>query len=227
MTPSSTEYASSTMMGRLRRDERGVTAVEFALVSTIFFLVMFAVFEFGMFNYTQVAVEAALQQTARTATIGDDGATQGYATRADYIVATMKNKLAGMPNSAFVTVTSNKVTKAGVGATTPQDICIDPANSSANPYPAQCSCSGCMVMNNDGVCNTPNCYNGPSNDVGLSGELVEIRATFGWKILFPGMGALLRSPNSPEYPNPDEQENFRVISSSVVIKNEPFGGAPN
>jgi Flp pilus assembly protein TadG len=56
------------------RDERGAAAVEFALISTILFVVLFAIIEFGIaLNQYQIFVQAA-REGARQAAVGADNA---------------------------------------------------------------------------------------------------------------------------------------------------------
>lgn len=57
-------------MLRLRRDERGASAVEFALVMTVLFMVLFGVVQFGMAYNRAQGLEAAAREGARAASVG-------------------------------------------------------------------------------------------------------------------------------------------------------------
>lgn len=50
---------------RLRRDLRGVAAVEFALVGVVFLLTVFAVVEFGLFEADQLGLSRGLEAALR------------------------------------------------------------------------------------------------------------------------------------------------------------------
>jgi len=50
---------------RLRRDQRGSAAIEFALVAPLFFGLLFAIFEIGMTFFAGQVLENGLQQSAR------------------------------------------------------------------------------------------------------------------------------------------------------------------
>ena len=56
---------------RLRADTRGVTIIEFAVVSPVLFLTMLGFFELGYKSYVSSVVQGALHAAARSATVGD------------------------------------------------------------------------------------------------------------------------------------------------------------
>jgi Flp pilus assembly protein TadG len=71
-------------MRRLRRDERGASAVEFALTAPIFFAILLAVCEFGMMTWTQLGLQHGAEMAARcatfnTSTCSSTSAIQNYA----------------------------------------------------------------------------------------------------------------------------------------------------
>ena len=53
----------------LLRDTAGVSAVEFALLSPVFFLLMFAVIDAGQLVWTQMSLEHAVESAARCASL--------------------------------------------------------------------------------------------------------------------------------------------------------------
>ena len=62
------------LLGRLRtfrRDRRGATAVEFALVALPFLLMMFAAFEYALVYLVTVSLDSATTQTARLIRTGE------------------------------------------------------------------------------------------------------------------------------------------------------------
>src|SRR5215469_15634386 len=69
---------------RLRRDERGASALEFALLLPFFVPLVFGIIQFGELFWTQTALQHAVDMAAPCATInatacGTPSATQTYA----------------------------------------------------------------------------------------------------------------------------------------------------
>ena len=61
---------------RVRSDQRGATAVEFALVAPVLLMMVFGIFDIGHNMYTTSMLQGSIQQAARRATIeGADEAT--------------------------------------------------------------------------------------------------------------------------------------------------------
>lgn len=54
-----------SILKRVLRREEGVTALEFAMVAPVLFVMIFAVIDYGMMMATQAALEAAVTKTAR------------------------------------------------------------------------------------------------------------------------------------------------------------------
>lgn len=54
----------------MRRDERGASAVEFALLAPILFMLVFGIIQLGIAYHRQQGLEAASREGARTASIG-------------------------------------------------------------------------------------------------------------------------------------------------------------
>lgn len=57
-------------MRRMRSDERGAVAVEFALVVPLLLMMVFAIIEFGIIYNGQIQVTAAAREGARAAALG-------------------------------------------------------------------------------------------------------------------------------------------------------------
>lgn len=56
-------------LGRLWRDERGATALEFAILAPVFFLLIFGIIAFGLVFWTQVGLQHGAEMAARCASI--------------------------------------------------------------------------------------------------------------------------------------------------------------
>lgn len=60
------------MRGRGRSDDRGAAAVEFALISVPFMLLVLGVVQYGYYFFQATAMEATAREAARTAAVGID-----------------------------------------------------------------------------------------------------------------------------------------------------------
>ncbi len=72
------------MIRRLAKETEGASAVEFALTAPLFFILLFSVAQFGLFLWTQLGLQHAVDLSARCAslmhtTCPDEGSTQAYA----------------------------------------------------------------------------------------------------------------------------------------------------
>jgi Flp pilus assembly protein TadG len=74
--------------GRIWRDQRGATALEFALLAPLFFLLIFGIIGIGMVFWTQVGLQHGVQMAARCASVNtvlcpnsDANAITAYATQ--------------------------------------------------------------------------------------------------------------------------------------------------
>lgn len=77
MHKSSNSWKTAWRLPRaLKRDRRGVTAAEFALVSPFVFLMLFGIFEFSRAMFTWGVLNYAAQQATRFATVNYNATTQ-------------------------------------------------------------------------------------------------------------------------------------------------------
>ena len=189
------------ILRRLRRDDTGATAIEFAIVSSVFFILMFGIIEYGMIMLTKVAIESATNQVGRSASIGTVCA--GCANRVDSIRQSIASKTAGLVSPQSVSVTSAVVSNPTTATPPIPDICLD---NPANPYPATCT----SWVNNDGVNGYQQTGGLGAGSIGVAGDLVEIRVTYLWKVLFPVFQSSFGT------------NGVLTITSSTVVKNEPF-----
>ena len=90
---------------RLRRDEHGATAVEFALVSPMLFMLLVGIIQFGWLLHCAVSVRWSLEASARELLI-NPGAT------ADQIKQDMLDRLNGLADSSNLSVSLTSATTA-------------------------------------------------------------------------------------------------------------------
>jgi len=75
--------------GKIWRDERGTSAVEFALTAPLFFMILVALIEGGLLLWTQVGLQHGAEMAARCTTVdpgicGSTTQTQSYAAQQSY-----------------------------------------------------------------------------------------------------------------------------------------------
>jgi hypothetical protein len=58
------------MPKRFRRDDKGVTAIEFAIVGPIFFMGLFTIMETGLMMFTEYVLQTSVQEAARIVRTG-------------------------------------------------------------------------------------------------------------------------------------------------------------
>jgi Flp pilus assembly protein TadG len=78
-------------LDRFARDQRGASALEFALIAPAFFLFIFGIIELGLLFWTQVGLQHGAEMAARCASINtklcltnDPGTITTYATQQAY-----------------------------------------------------------------------------------------------------------------------------------------------
>jgi Flp pilus assembly protein TadG len=184
-------------MRKWRSDQSGATIIEFALVAPIFFLLILGIIEFGLIGFSQVAIESAVSATAREASIGKS--TGGD--RVQYVRTHIRKKLKGLINVDELVITANTV--AAGGASQKADICL------SNPPRIGGPCNPPLTYqdeNGNGVYDaTP-----PAVSLGNSGDLIEVRALYPWKIQLPFLNRFFGD------------NGIFTITSSTIVKNEPF-----
>lgn len=186
---------------RLCRNEKGATAVEFAIVAGAFFMLMFAIIEYGLIMFSRVIIESAIQQAGRSASIGE--IVPGCSDRACSVKALVTKKTFGLIDNQSVFVTATVVSSPTTTTPSVPDICLD---SISTPYPSTCL----RWVENSGGPGYQQPVTLSGGDLGAAEKLVEIRATYLWRVIFP----FFRSSFGPD--------GVYVITSSTVIKNEPF-----
>lgn len=97
----------ATRPGRRTADDRGASAVEFALVVPLLLLLVFGIINFGIIFSQQLTLNNAVREGARRAVVNDPGSPRSC----DQIISSVKNDLSGLAlNASQVQV---KVTQSG------------------------------------------------------------------------------------------------------------------
>ena len=95
---------------------KGQTAVEFAMVALLFFLLIFAVIDYARAFFVQMNVQQAVQDAGRFASTGNhltNPSTGAPDTRVQSIIQTVENEVVGVPG-----VNPNNLQISAVSATT-------------------------------------------------------------------------------------------------------------
>jgi Flp pilus assembly protein TadG len=122
---------------RLRRDESGATVVEFAMVATPFFMLIFGIFGICIYQFTQFSLQNAVDQAARsirTGAFATAGAQGGVMTSAEFkqAVCGLSPAYIDCANKLKVFVIAPGSTFSTASANRPSCNSADPA---ANPTP--------------------------------------------------------------------------------------------
>ncbi len=114
-----------SMFKRLRKQKDGATAVEFALVAPIFFLLMMGIVEFSLIMFASSVVENATTMAARYGITGDnysapDAFQQNTAglSREAFIESAIKDLSSGLLDPEKVDITHKTFSSLGSGAQT-------------------------------------------------------------------------------------------------------------
>lgn len=202
-------YASlRDFTARFTADTAGASAIEFGLVALPLIFLVMAIIEFGLMMFTQMAVEAAVGNVARTTTIGNS---TGYPDRVSYIKAELRRQTEGLINGNNLIISSEVLNAPRSGYVEPE-LCL------TNPPTLGPSCPTGVAFedtNGNGV------YDGGSvgNNYGTSNEMVEINVALPWKFFTPLIGSLFGSGKTV---GESALEGTYIIRSSAVVKNEPF-----
>jgi len=181
------------LLSRLRRDETGVSAVEFAMISPALFVMLFGLFDLTYNMYTAEMLQGAIQKAARDSTIegaaGDTAKLDAYVTKAVQAVA------------PHATLTFNRTSYANfTDAARPEDY---------------------TDLNGDGTCNNGEPYedannNGDWDALGSSGlggarDAVLYSVTINYKRAFPIAKFI-----------PGQTDDLTLVANTV-LRNQPYG----
>ena len=189
-----------SLFKRFRRDEKGATAVEFAVVSGVFFIMLMGIMEYGLYMMTAVAIESAVTQAGRASAILPGTAPDRATAVENYI----RQKTAGLMNANSITISAARVSDGGTVA---PDLCFINGINNTPTSPANCPV-GTTYIETNGIAG----YQGNGGTtVGLAGDLVEIRVNYPWRVFFPIFNSMFGNNNG-----------VVLITSTTVIRNEPF-----
>ena len=179
-------------LARLRRDDRGVTAIEFAFVAPVLCLLLMGLCDLTYQSYVQAILTGAIQKAGRASTI--QGATAKTAAL-DTAVMSMVRQVA-----KDATYTSTRKSYANFSSIKPE---VFQDNNSNGVYDAASECFTDINGNNSWDSDPGLSGQGGANDV----VLYTIKVTY--PRLFPMYG-VMGWPSS------------QTIGASTVLKNQPY-----
>ena len=209
-------------MKQLLRQCCGATIIEFAIVAPVFLLLLGAIVEYGLYMFHSVAIESAVMQAARTASIGKTQSSTGPCAatrdRAEYIQCYVKDRTSNLINADAISIQANTVANGGLGSVVMPDICM------TNPTTTGSTCpTGTPWLEVNGI----NGYQGGSGltmaSMGNAGDLVEIRVNYPWRVQIPFMKSFFGCRGDQQQAGC--QQGVAMIAAATVLKNEPFSGA--
>lgn len=189
------------------RKNDGSAIVEFALVAPLFFLLVFAMLEFGLYLYSKVIIENIALEVTRTASLGksSDAECPGTTNTVAYIECIVPKRASVLINGDKTQVQIMDLAKA---TTVIPDICFD-----TDPPSSPQTCTGTY----EEVNNIPDYQGTDSSNSGTAGSIIQVRISYPWSVQMPLVGKFFQKTDSQ-----GNNRNVVMITASTVIKNEPF-----
>lgn len=179
----------------IKKNNEGVSAVEFALIAPVFFLMLIGFLELGLILATYLIFEGATGIGSR---IGKTGYTEGGFSRENYIRQEIVRLSGGFLDSNLLTITPLSYDNF-------QDIGRpEPCTHPADPPPCVL---GYVDVNHNGQWDSDQGTAG----VGDRSDVVLYRVTYPWTVFTPLMGRIFGGSNG--------QVNITAIAT---VKNEKF-----
>lgn len=197
---------------QILRNEKGSTIIEFAIVAPIFFLLMMGIIEFGLYMMTSIALESAVGQAGRVASLN-----AGAGDVASRVMTTIRQKTASFPRPSTVDVRAELVRNNSTGGTTKPDYCLENGPNGIPTTPSTCP-SGVPYIDNNGNSKYDSVG---SLSMGAPGDLVEIRASYPWKVYFPILNQFFTATSKNSAGQDEVVSGLVIISATTVVRNEP------
>lgn len=185
-----------SMFKHWQNDARGVTAVEFALVSPLLFAMIFGIIEISMIMFAQNVMENATFVASRT---GKTGYVAEGSTREEMIRTAVETQAGILMDTEQLDITTETYPEYGdIGSPEPF---VD-----ANANGERDDGENFTDMNGNGVYDTD--MGTPS--AGAAGDIVVYTVTYPWHLFGPTIGQFFGSLQTIE------------LTAKAIIKNEPY-----
>ncbi len=190
---------------RLRRDERGVTIVEFAMVALPLSMLLMGGFDLGHQAYIRAVMQGALNDAARKASVQDPAFTAKGSTTEERVTNTIKDQLKTITPGATIDVTmSSYFDFSGIG--NPEKLASD-VNGNGQYDAADGDCF--YDANGNGKYDT----DAGSDGLGGANDVVFYQAHILMPRLMPVAQLLGFSPNYD-------------MTVATAVRNQPYGTQP-
>lgn len=185
-----------SLFKRFRKDEKGVTALEFAFAAPVILYFIFGTLEFSYLFMANNVLENAANHASRT---GKTGYVEAGMTREEYIMSQVNSRINGLMDPTKLSL-SSKVYKSfdDIGQAEPY---IDTDGNGQYDVGEDFTDS-----NGNGGWDTDM----GSEGLGEAGEIVVYDVTYPWQMITPLLRNILSNDG-----------NF-TITTRIVIKNEPY-----
>jgi Flp pilus assembly protein TadG len=174
------------------RGQKGASAVEFAMVATPFFFLLFGIFETMMIFFVQTTLEAAVAEEARKIRTGQAQSTSNPISKSQF-KANVCARLMGLGNCAtrlFVQVQNQPST--GTLPNPWADGVLTPGSADDEPYEAT-----------------------------AANAIVVVRGYYVWPLLTPGISGAMKNYSDTSNGGTLGANN-RIIAATSAFRNEPF-----
>ena len=186
---------------RYRNCQGGATAVEFALISPVLFLLVMGIVETGLIMSAQNTLESATYVASRT---GRTGFVETGKTQEETIMDALEDRASLFMNTDYASIDAMSVTTktyAGFDEINEPEPYVD-----ANSNGVRDDGENFTDINGNGVWDEDRGGGG----YGSSGEIVVYTVSYPWPLFTPLVGEFIGT------------DGIYTLSSRAVVKNEPF-----
>ncbi|MDE3059889.1 MAG: pilus assembly protein [Pseudomonadota bacterium] len=179
----------------IRQCQRGISAIEFALVAPVFLMLMMGIIDFSMIMFTSAVLESATNNTAR---LGKTGYVASGTTRQQEIINDVATRTAGLLDSSKLSIATEVYSNYNdIGQPEP---CISPPTA---------PCPGTPGVNFTDI-NGNGTWDADMGAAGLgnAGDVVVYTVSYPWKIMTPIVSAIIGSTFT--------------VTARAVVRNEPY-----
>ncbi len=178
-------------------DQRGVTAVEFALIAPVFLVIVIGLIEISIAMFAWVTMEAAVREVSR---FGITGNTNTGETREQTITRLITQYARGILDTNLLTITTLTYAQLDqIGMPEPLTVDLN-HNGRYDPGDSYTDVNGNGQWDADMG----------ATGVGNAGQVVLYRVSYPWRMLTPFGRKLF--PNQGQF----------MLSATMVVRNEPY-----
>jgi Flp pilus assembly pilin Flp len=193
-------YMMNFIFKNIVRNAQGSTAVEYAMVLPILLLFIMGSLEYDLVMYGMTVLEGATTTAARE---GKTGYTASGMSQQQYIYGVVQTRVSGLMNPANLTISSKSYANfAAIGQPEP---CISPTLPPCPGTPGV----NFVDVNHNGTWDQDQGAAG----LGGAGDIVVYTVTYPWQIITPFLKNVIGT------------SGVFTLTSSAVVKNEPYSGS--